>query len=68
VSGIKHENIIQLNNMTKKYYVHILEGKPPSEWQPLEEHLKSVAKMASSIYYGFWCKGLGLELSGRVVT
>lgn len=34
--------------MAKKYYAHTLEGKPPSEWQPLEEHLKNVAEMARS--------------------
>ncbi len=32
--------------MTQKYYAHTLDGKPPSDWQPLEEHLKNVAKMA----------------------
>ena len=32
--------------MTEKYYAHSLDGKPPSEWQPLEEHLKNVAEMA----------------------
>ena len=32
--------------MTKKYYAHNLEGKPPSDWQPVEEHLKNVAEMA----------------------
>ena len=31
--------------MTKKY-AHSLGGKPPSGWQPLEEHLKNVAEMA----------------------
>jgi CRISPR-associated endonuclease/helicase Cas3 len=31
--------------MDKKYYAHTLEGKPPSDWQPLEEHLKNVAEM-----------------------
>jgi len=34
--------------MAKKYYAHSLEGKPPSDWQPLEEHLKNVAEMARS--------------------
>jgi len=29
-------------------YAHSLEGKPPSEWQPLDEHLKNVAEMARS--------------------
>jgi CRISPR-associated endonuclease/helicase Cas3 len=33
--------------MTKKYYAHSLEGRPPSEWQPLEEHLKNVAEKAA---------------------
>jgi CRISPR-associated endonuclease/helicase Cas3 len=32
--------------MNRKYYAHTLEGRPPSEWQPLEKHLKNVAKMA----------------------
>jgi len=32
--------------MAKKYYAHSLDGKPPSDWQPLEEHLKNVAEMA----------------------
>jgi len=39
--------------MTKKYYAHSLERKPPSEWQPLEEHLRNVAKMAKSFAEGF---------------
>lgn len=34
--------------MAKKYYAHSLDGKAPSDWQPLEEHLKNVAEMASS--------------------
>ena len=25
--------------MAKKYYAHSLDGRSPSEWQPLEEHL-----------------------------
>jgi hypothetical protein len=54
--------------MTHKYYAHSLEGKPPSEWQPLDEHLKNVAEKTRSIYYDFWCYGLGLGLSGRVVA
>ena len=39
--------------MTKKYYAHSLEGKPPSDWQPLEEHLKNVAKMSRSFAESF---------------
>jgi len=34
--------------MTKKYYAHSLEEKPPEEWQPLDEHLNNVAEMARS--------------------
>ena len=30
------------------YYAHSKEGRPPSEWQPLEEHLKNVAGMVRS--------------------
>ena len=33
--------------MTQKFYAHSLNGKPPSDWQPLEEHLKNVAKIAA---------------------
>ena len=36
-----------------KYYAHTLEGKSPSEWQPLEEHLKNVARMAQSFAEAF---------------
>jgi CRISPR-associated endonuclease/helicase Cas3 len=32
--------------MNRKYYAHTLEGKPPSDWQLLEEHLKNVAELA----------------------
>ncbi|MGO9553610.1 MAG: CRISPR-associated endonuclease Cas3'' [Syntrophobacteraceae bacterium] len=32
--------------MTDQYHVHSLEGKPTSEWQPLAEHLRNVAKRA----------------------
>jgi len=39
--------------VTQKYYAHSLDGKPPSEWQPLDEHLKNVAKMARSFAEGF---------------
>ena len=34
--------------MTEKYYAHSLDEKPPSEWQPLEEHLNNVAERARS--------------------
>jgi len=40
-------------SMTKKYYAHSLDGKPPSDWQPLEDHLKNVAEMARSFAESF---------------
>ena len=33
--------------MTKKYFAHSLPNEPPEKWQPLEEHLKNVAKKAA---------------------
>jgi hypothetical protein len=27
------------------YYPHSKEGRPPEEWQPLEEHLENVAEL-----------------------
>lgn len=30
-----------------KYYAHSLEGLPPEQWQPLDEHLKAVAELAA---------------------
>ena len=43
--------------MDNQYYAHSLEGRPPSEWQPLEEHLKNVAKMALSFSIAFYKAG-----------
>jgi hypothetical protein len=34
--------------MTEPFYAHSIPGKPPSEWQPLEEHLRNVAELARS--------------------
>jgi len=31
-----------------KFYAHTKEGRPPEEWQPLEDHLRCVAKLARS--------------------
>ena len=39
--------------MDKKYYAHTLDGKAPSDWQPLEEHLKNVAEIALSFSIAF---------------
>jgi len=47
--------------MTEEYYAHSLEGKPPSEWQRLDEHLKNVAEMARSFAEAF---GLATYISG----
>ena len=30
----------------QEYYAHSLPGRPPEEWQRLDEHLKNVAEMA----------------------
>jgi len=29
------------------YYAHSIEGEPPAKWQPLADHLRNVAKLAS---------------------
>ncbi len=47
--------------MDKKYYAHTLEGKVPSEWQPLEEHLKNVAEMARLFAMAFGAGDWGLS-------
>ena len=39
--------------MSKEYYAHSLEGKPPSEWQLLEKHLNRVAELAKSFAKSF---------------
>lgn len=30
-----------------KHYAHSKEGRPPEDWQPLEQHLNNVAKLAA---------------------
>ena len=39
--------------MPKKFYAHSLPGRPPGEWQPLEEHLRNVAEMAKEFAEDF---------------
>lgn len=39
--------------MTDQYYAHSVEERPPSEWQPLEDHLRSVAELAGSFAEDF---------------
>jgi len=49
--------------MTQDFYAHSLEGRPPSEWQPLDEHLKKVAEKAAAFAAAFdsssWGKLVG---------
>lgn len=45
--------------MSKKYYAHSLEGRPSSEWQPLEEHLKNVAELAGGFAEDFGFRDWG---------
>jgi hypothetical protein len=40
--------------MKRQYYAHSLEGKPPSEWQPLEKHLRKVVELVR-----FFAENLG---------
>jgi len=40
--------------MTKDYYAHSKEGRPRTEWQRLEDHLKNVAAMASAFSNKFF--------------
>jgi len=46
------------------YYAHSLEGQPPEKWQPLEEHLRNVAELASEFARHFggeeWARIAGL--------
>jgi CRISPR-associated endonuclease/helicase Cas3 len=48
-----------------EYYAHSLEGKPPSEWQRLDEHLENVAVMprlfAEKFGAGDWAYMVGLK-------
>ena len=42
-----------------EYYAHSVEGKPPSEWQKLEDHLIGTAKRASGMAAEFGCAEWG---------
>jgi CRISPR-associated endonuclease/helicase Cas3 len=42
-----------------EYYAHSLEGKPSSEWQPPDKHLKNVAEMARSFAEAFGVEDWG---------
>ncbi|HHN73165.1 MAG TPA: CRISPR-associated endonuclease Cas3'', partial [Thermopetrobacter sp.] len=46
------------------FYAHTLPGRPPEEWQPLEEHLHNVAELAAQFAEPFgareWARIAGL--------
>jgi len=46
------------------FYAHTLPGRPPEEWQPLEEHLRNVAELAAEFARPFgaeeWARIAGL--------
>ena len=46
-------------------FAHSLEGFPPDKWQPLEEHLASVAEKAAGFAAGFSSREWGL-VAGRL--
>lgn len=50
--------------MCRQYYAHTVEGKPPSEWQKLEDHLRRTAEnareFASQFGAGDWAYLVGL--------
>ena len=39
--------------MTNRFFAHSLDGQPPDNWQPLEEHLRNVAILARSFADAF---------------
>lgn len=41
-----------------EYYAHSVEGKPQSEWQKLEDHLKNTAVIAGQFASSFGCKNV----------
>jgi CRISPR-associated endonuclease/helicase Cas3 len=41
--------------MSEIYYAHAIEGKPISQWQTLEDHLKNTAKRAGEMAAEFGC-------------
>ena len=39
--------------MSDQYFIHTLPGKPPADWQPLEQHLKETAEKAKEFASAF---------------
>ena len=50
--------------MSNNYFAHTLKGMPPEKWQPLEDHLSTVAKNAAAFAESFGSAEWG-ELAGR---
>ena len=42
-----------------KFYAHSMEGAPPQNWQPLEEHLRNVANLAAEFASVFGARDWG---------
>jgi CRISPR-associated endonuclease/helicase Cas3 len=42
-----------MNLFMKRFYVHSFEGKPPSGWHLLDDHLKGTAELAKSFADAF---------------
>jgi len=49
----------------KIFYAHSKEGKPPSEWQPREDHFKNVAGMTTSFPKEFRIK-IGNKFNAKI--
>jgi len=53
----------------KEFFAHSVEGKPKSEWQGLEEHLRNVAELAKKFGDEFgsgdWAYLVGLRFADR---
>jgi len=47
----------------RRFFAHSLEGKPLDEWEPLEEHLREVARRASA-FADAWRSGIWGDLLG----
>jgi hypothetical protein len=54
--------------MTEPFCVHSISGKPPSEWQPVEEHLKNVAELARSFAEKFGGSGIDSLCEGNYTS
>ena len=53
--------------MKDEYYAHSLDGKPPEDWQSLEEHLKNVAEKARAFAEAFGADGLSISAQKKAL-